>query len=69
MSAHLDALTGSGLESIQPAPHSETYVFPRLENRYQFTAYNRHRIDEHLCVAMKDLHPKFLNILDKTPTQ
>ncbi len=64
--AHLAALTGLGLDSIQSALRGETYVFPGLENRYQFTAFNRRGIDDHLPLPMADVSAEFLSILDES---
>jgi hypothetical protein len=64
--AHLCALTGDGLASIECTLRGETYTFEGLENRYQFAAYNRHGIDVHLSMSMKDLCGEFLGILDRT---
>jgi SCP-2 sterol transfer family. len=64
--AHLCALTGAGLESIQYTLRGEEYVFDGLTDRYHFVAYNRHGIDEHLSMSMKELCKEFLSILDQT---
>jgi hypothetical protein len=64
--AHLCALTGAGLESICYTLRGQTYVFAGLTNRYHFNAYNRHGIDEHLPLPMKELCAEFLNILEET---
>jgi hypothetical protein len=64
--AHLCALTGAGLESIRYTLCGENYVFSRLHDRYQFNAYNRHGINEHLPRPMKELCGEFLNILEET---
>jgi len=64
--AHLCALTGAGLESIQATLRGEHYTFDGLTDRYHFVAYNRHGIDEHLSLPMRELCTEFLNILDQT---
>jgi hypothetical protein len=64
--AHLCALTGAGLESIQYTLRGEVYVFQGLTDRYHFNAFNRQGIDEHLPLPMKDLCAEFLNILQET---
>jgi hypothetical protein len=64
--AHLCALTGAGLESIQCTLHGEEYVFNGLTDRYHFNAFNRHGIDEHLSLPMRELCAEFLSILDET---
>jgi len=64
--AHLCALTGAGLESVQATLRGQEYVFKGLTDRYHFVAYNRHGIDEHLPVSMRELCGEFLNILDQT---
>jgi hypothetical protein len=64
--AHLCALTGAGLQSIQSTLRGEAFVFPGLENRSQFNAFNRHGINERLHLPMRDLCAEFLDILDQT---
>ena len=64
--AHLCALTGAGLESIRSTLRGENYIFDGLTDRYHFNAYNRHGIDEHLPLPMKELCTEFLNILEET---
>ena len=63
--AHLCALTGEGLESIQCALQEQNYVFEGLDDRYQFNAYNRRGIDEHLSLPREELCAKFLDILEQ----
>jgi hypothetical protein len=64
--AHLCALTGDGLESIRATLRGETHTFTGLTDRYQFNAYNRHGIDEHLSLPTRELCQEFLSILDET---
>ena len=64
--AHLCALTGAGLESIQYTLRGEKYVFQGLTDRYHFNAFNRYGIDKRLPISMKDLCSEFLNILEET---
>jgi hypothetical protein len=64
--AHLCALTGAGLESIQYTLRGEKYTFDGLTDRYHFVAYNRRGIDGQLPLSMKELCAEFLNILDQT---
>jgi len=64
--AHLCALTGAGLESIQCTLRGEEYVFDGLTDRYHFNTFNRHGIDEHLPLPMQELCAEFLSILDET---
>ena len=64
--AHLCALTGAGLESIQCTLRGEEYVFDGLTDRYHFNAFNRRGIDEHLPLPMQELCAAFLSILDET---
>jgi hypothetical protein len=64
--AHLCALTGAGLESIRATLLGQDYVFAGLTDRYQFNDYNRHGIDEHLHLSMKELSAEFLSILEET---
>ena len=61
--AHLCALNRAGLESIKHTLRGETYTFVGLETRYEFNAYNRTGIDEHLNIPMKELCAKLLEIL------
>lgn len=63
--AHLCALNGAGLESIQYALRGEPYTFVDLDSRYVFNAYNRKGIDEHLDMPMKALCAELLGILDQ----
>lgn len=63
--AHLCALNEAGLESIQHTLRSEPYTFSGLDNRYEFNAFNRKGIDEHLDIPMKELCAKLLDILDE----
>lgn len=61
--AHLFAWNDAGLESIKHTLRGETYTFRGLETRYEFNAYNRKRIDEHLKIPIKELCTKLLEIL------
>jgi hypothetical protein len=61
--AHLCALNGAGLESIQHTLRGETYTFVGLDTRYDLNSYNRTGIDEHLDIPMKALCAKLLDIL------
>jgi hypothetical protein len=63
--AHLCALNGAGLESIKHTLRGEPYTFIGLDNRYEFTAFNRKGIDEHLGIPMKELCAKLLEILNE----
>jgi len=63
--AHLCALSGAGLESIQAVLRGETYVFAGLEDRYQFKAYNLRGIEAHLSLSRAELCARFLSILDQ----
>ncbi len=62
--AHLCALNGAGLDSIQHALRGEPYTFDGLDSRYVFNAYNRKGIDEHLGLPMQALGAELLSILD-----
>src|SRR5690242_8940609 len=62
--AHLVALNGAGLESIKHALRGEPDTFVGLEDRYQFNAYNRKGIDDHLSRSMKALCAALFGILD-----
>jgi hypothetical protein len=63
--AHLVALNGAGLESIKHTLRGEPYTFIGLDDRYEFNAYNRKGIDDHLNIPMKELCAKLLEILDE----
>ncbi len=63
--AHLVSLNGAGLESIRHTLRGEPYNFKGLDNRYEFNAFNRKGIDEHLDTSMRDLCTKLLDILDQ----
>ena len=63
--AHLAALNGAGLESIKHTLRGEPYTFIGLDNRYEFNAYNRKGIDDHLDMPMKELCAKLLDILNE----
>jgi hypothetical protein len=66
--AHLCALNGAGLESIQHTLRGEMYTFTGLDNRYLLNAYNRKGIDEHLKMPMAALFTEFLNIHNEAAT-
>ena len=61
--AHLVALNGAGLESIKHALRGEPYTFVGLDTRYEFNAYNRTGIAQHLNIRMKELCANLLDIL------
>jgi len=63
--AHLCALNGDGLESIQHTLRGEPYTFVGLENRYKLNAFNRKGIDDHLHIPMKELFAEHLGILEE----
>ncbi len=63
--AHSVALNGAGLESVKHTLHGEPYIFAGLDDRYKFNAYNRHGIDDHLNIPMKELCAQLLDILDQ----
>jgi hypothetical protein len=63
--AHLCALNGAGLDSIQHTLRGETYTFDGLDTRYELNSYNRKGIDEHLDVPMKALCAQLLDILSE----
>lgn len=63
--AHLCALNGAGLESIQSALKGEAYVFKGLNNRYQFNGFNRRGIEEHRPLPIDELCAELLHILDQ----
>jgi hypothetical protein len=63
--AHLCALNGAGLESIQSLLLGDCYVFEGLEDRYQFKAYNRRGINEHLHLSTQELRARLLDILGR----
>jgi hypothetical protein len=63
--AHLCALSGTGLASIEAALRGESYHFEGLADRYQFDDFNLRGIDVHLPVSRPDLCAEFLGILDR----
>jgi hypothetical protein len=63
--AHLAALNGAGLESVKHTLRGEPHTFIGLDNRYEFNAYNRKGIDEHLGLPMKALCAELLDVLDE----
>jgi hypothetical protein len=63
--AHLCALNGAGLESIKYGLRNEHYVFTGLDSRYEFNAYNRRGIDEHLDLPLKALCAEVVDILSE----
>ena len=63
--AHLCALNGAGLESIQHTLRGEPYTFIGLDSRYEFNAFNRMGIDKNLNIPMKELCAKLLDILNE----
>ena len=64
--AHLCALSGTGLASIEAALRGQKYLFKDLADRYQFDDFNLHGIHEHLPISRQDLSAEFLGILDRT---
>ncbi len=64
--AHLCALNGAGLESIRCTLQGQPYVFDGLTDRYNFDAYNRRGIDEHIPLPLSDLRAELLGILSQT---
>lgn len=62
--AHLCALNGAGLESVKHTLRGESYTFSGLDSRYEFKAYNRKGIDDHLDLPMKELCAELLDILN-----
>ena len=63
--AHLCALNGAGIESIQHALRGEPYAFTGLDDRYELNAFNRKGIDKNLDIPMKELCAKLLDILNE----
>ncbi len=63
--AHLVALNGAGLESVQHTLRGEPYTFVGLDSRYKFKAYNRKGIDDHLELPIKEACAKVLDILSE----
>jgi SCP-2 sterol transfer family/Mycothiol maleylpyruvate isomerase N-terminal domain len=63
--AHLCALNGAGLASIQHTLHGEPYTFTGLDSRYKFNAYNRKGIDDHLALPRQALFAELFGILDE----
>jgi hypothetical protein len=62
--AHLCALNGAGLESIKHLLQGRSYALQGLQDRYDFGAYNRTGIDEHLGLPVEALCEEFLDILE-----
>ncbi len=60
--AHLCALNGAGLESVKHGLRFDPYTFTGLDNRYEFNAYNRRGIDQHLGMSIEELCAEFLDI-------
>jgi hypothetical protein len=63
--AHLVALNGDGLDSIQHTLCGEPYTFVGLDNRYQFNAWNRAGIDRNLSLPRKVLCARVVDILNQ----
>ncbi len=63
--AHLCALNGDGLESIQQGLRGQAYTFAGLDTRYAFKAFNRRGIEQHRGLALKALSAELLDILDQ----
>ena len=63
--AHLVALNGAGLESVQHTLRGEPYTFVGLDSRYKFKAYNRKGIDDHLDLPMNQVGANLLDILSE----
>ncbi len=63
--AHSVALNGAGLASVKHTLRGEPYIFAGLDDRYQFNAYNRQGIDDHLNIPMQELGAQLLDILDQ----
>jgi hypothetical protein len=66
--AHLSALNGAGLESLESTLRGEHYTFVGLDTRYLFKAYNRAGIDRRVNVPRNELCAEFLGILDRAAT-
>jgi hypothetical protein len=64
--AHLCALSGAALDSVEHTLRAETYTFDGLENRYQFNDFNLRGIAAQLAIPRVDLCAKFLQILDRS---
>lgn len=64
--AHLGALTELGQDSIEAALQGQAIAFPGLDSRFQFSRFNRQRIDERLELAPETLVADFLNALSRS---
>lgn len=64
--AHLGALTELGQESVEAALRGEEMVIPGLTSRFQFSDFNRRKIDERLDLAPEDLSRLFLEALSRS---
>jgi SCP-2 sterol transfer family len=60
--AHLCALNGAGVESIQCSLGGKPYTFEGLETRYQLDVYNRKGIDSLLGLPQEALIAEFLRV-------
>ncbi len=63
--AHLCALNGDGLESIQCALNGGTFEYEGLPNRYKFSEYNRKGIAKQISLPIDSLRTDLLGILDQ----
>jgi len=63
--AHLCALSGAGLESVECTLAGKPYVFDGLATRYDFNAFNQRGIERHRALPQAELCAEFLGILDR----
>ena len=64
--AHLGALTELGQQSIEAALRGEAIVFPGLTSRFDFSRFNRQKIDERLHRPPQALSATFLDALSRS---
>lgn len=64
--AHLAALTELGQASIEAALRGEAIAFPGLVSRFDFSQFNRQKIDERLHLRPEALSTAFLDALSRS---
>lgn len=64
--AHLSALTELGQDSVEAALRGEAIAFPGLTSRFEFSRFNRQKIDERLHLQPEELSAAFLDALARS---
>lgn len=64
--AHVGALTELGQESVEAALRGEIIAFPGLTTRFEFSRFNRQKIDERLHLQPEALSAAFLDALARS---